>query len=143
MAHTTPLVTSLEDIMNNESQLAPREPQTVAKNEAKGRTVAPPVDVYENREEFLLIADMPGTTKEDLHIHLDKGQLTFDARRTEPGEGRRLASESRGTQYHRAFSVPQGIDVDRVTADLSDGVLRVHLPKSAAIKPRQIQVRSG
>ena len=129
--------------MNNESQLAPREPQTVAKSEPKGRLVAPPVDVYENREEFLLIADMPGTTKEDLRIHLDKGQLTFDARRAEPEDGRRLASESRGTQYHRAFSVPQGIDVDKVTADLRDGVLRVHLPKSAAIKPRQIQVRSG
>lgn len=128
--------------MNNESQLA-REPQNMAKSEPKTRTVAPPVDVYENREEFLLIADIPGTTKEDLHIHLDKGQLTFDARRAEAGEGRRLASESRGTQYHRAFSVPQGIDVDKVTADLSDGVLRVHLPKSAAIKPRQIQVRSG
>lgn len=129
--------------MNYESQSAPREPQTPAKAEPKGRVVAPPVDVYENREEFLLIADMPGTTKEDLHIHLDKGQLTFDARRTETDEGRHLASESRGTQYRRAFSVPHGIDVDNVTADLRDGVLRVHLPKSAAIKPRQIQVRSA
>ena len=54
--------------MNNESHLAPREPQAVAKSETKARTVAPPVDVFENREEFLLIADMPGTKIGRAHV---------------------------------------------------------------------------
>jgi HSP20 family molecular chaperone IbpA len=128
--------------MNTEANLTQREPQTPVK-QAKPQAVAPPVDVYENREEFLLIADLPGTSKDDLRIHLDKGQLTLEARRNDPVVGRTLASEIRAVEYRRAFSIPQGIDADRVSADLQGGVLSIHLPKSAAVKPRQIQVRAG
>lgn len=130
--------------MSNQSHSGPREAET--QNQiagAKNRAVAPPVDVYENREEFLLVADMPGIDKDALRIHLDKGQLTLEATRPETASGKLLAAEIRYTHYRRAFSVPQGIDVDKVSADLQAGVLRVHLPKSAAVKPRQIQVRSA
>jgi len=128
-----------------QSNLTPREAeqQQNKTTQARSRAVAPPVDVYENREEFLLVTDMPGIKKDDLRIHLDKGQLTLEAQRAEPADGKRLASEIRYTNYRRAFSVPQGIDVDKVSAELQQGVLRVHLPKSAAVKPRQIQVQSS
>ena len=127
---------------SNETNLQ-RDAQTTARNEPKRQTVAPPVDVYENRDEFLLIADMPSVNKDDLRIHLDKGQLTIEASRAATNGGTVLASEIRAVDYRRAFSVPQGIDVEKVSADLTDGVLQVHLPKSAAVKPRQIQVRAG
>jgi HSP20 family molecular chaperone IbpA len=139
--------------MSQQVNVTPRDAESQAKNQnrnqnqnqnqARYRAVAPPVDVYENREEFLLVVDMPGVIKEDLRIHLDKGQLTLEARRPEAGNGKYLASEVRSTDYRRAFSVPQGIDVDKVSADLQQGILRVHLPKSAAIKPRQIEVQSA
>lgn len=129
--------------MSNEANLTPREAETQKQTAARSRVVAPPVDVFENRDEFLLVADMPGITKDELRIHLDKGQLTFEASRAEPANGKALASEIRYSDYRRAFSVPQGIDADKVSADLQQGVLRVRLPKSAAVKPRQIQVRSA
>jgi HSP20 family protein len=132
--------------MRNQTELTPREAEAekqMQSKQAQNRAVAPPVDVYENREEFLLVSDMPGITKDALSIHLDKGQLTLEASRAEPANGKLLAAEIRYTNYRRAFSVPQGIDVDKVSADLQQGVLRVHLPKSAAVKPRQIQVRSA
>jgi HSP20 family protein len=130
--------------MSNQQQISPREADTPNKNQSpKTRAVTPPVDVYENREEFLLVADMPGITRDDVRIHLDKGQLTVEARRSEPNGGKLLAYEVRGNVYRRAFSVPQGIDADKVSAELQQGVLRVHLPKSAAVKPRQIQVQSA
>jgi HSP20 family protein len=129
--------------MSNEATLAPRETQAPAKNEPKRRTVAPPVDVYENGDEFLLIADLPSVSKDELRIQLDKGQLTIEARRGEVEKGAVLASEIRAVDYRRALSVPQGIDVEKVSADLNEGVLQVHLPKSAAVKPRPIQVRGA
>jgi len=131
--------------MSTEANLSQRESEVQRRSEPqqRGQVVAPPVDVYENREEFLLIADMPGVVREDLRIHLDKGQLTIQAGRPESARGKLLAAEARATDYRRAFSVPQGIDVDKIAADLKDGVLYVHLPKSAELKPRQIQVRAG
>lgn len=46
-------------------------------------------------------------------------------------------------EYKRSFSVPQTIDVSKVDAELKDGVLRLHLPKSEAAKPRQIEIKAG
>jgi HSP20 family molecular chaperone IbpA len=129
--------------MSYETNLTQRDGRATSKPEQKRRAVAPPVDVYESRDEFLLIADMPAVNKDELRVHLDKGQLIIEARRGESNRGTTLASEIRAVDYRRAFSVPQGIDVEKVAADLNDGLLLVHLPKSAALKPRQIQVRAG
>jgi HSP20 family molecular chaperone IbpA len=103
---------------------------------------APPVDVYENKEEFLLIVDMPGVAKNDIEIHLDKGQLLLTGKVTEEAaKNRKLPEHAHRALFRRAFSVPQGIDGEHVSAELRQGVLSVRLPKSAALKPRQIQVR--
>jgi HSP20 family molecular chaperone IbpA len=51
--------------------------------------------------------------------------------------------EFRDCEYRRRFAVPGGIDAAKISAELKDGVLRLHLPKSDALKPRQIAVRSG
>jgi HSP20 family molecular chaperone IbpA len=105
--------------------------------------ISPPVDVYENQDEFMLLMDLPGVGKDNLHIHLEKGQLVLEAERVSPQPSRVLASEFRGLRFRRAFSVPQDIDAEKVRAELADGVLRVSLPKSAALKPRRIQVQAG
>jgi HSP20 family molecular chaperone IbpA len=106
-------------------------------------TVAPRVDVYENANELLLVADVPGATKESVSIHLDKGQVTIEASRREDVTGSQLIAEYRPTDYARVFAVPQGIDASKIDAQLSGGVLRLRLPKSEALKPRRIEVRSS
>lgn len=105
--------------------------------------VAPAVDVFEDKDELLILADVPGVKKEDFSIHLEKGKLTIEARRNEPAEGNLLASEYRPLDYRRTFLVPQGIDADKIVAELKQGVLRLHLPKAAALKPRQIQIKAS
>ena len=105
--------------------------------------VAPAVDVFEDKDELLILADVPGVRKEDFSIHLEKGKLTIEARRNEPAEGNLLASEYRPLDYRRTFLVPQGIDADKIVAELKQGVLRLHLPKAAALKPRQIQIKAS
>jgi HSP20 family molecular chaperone IbpA len=106
-------------------------------------TVAPRVDVYENANELLLVADMPGATKESVSIQLDKGQVTIEASRGDEVTGSPLVAEYRPTDYARVFAIPQGIDGSKIDAQLNGGVLRLRLPKSEALKPRRIEVRSS
>ncbi len=106
-------------------------------------TVTPRVDVYESANELLLVADIPGATKESVSIQLDKGQLTIEASRREEKVGSPLVAEYRSIDYARVFAIPQGIDGSKIDAQLSGGVLRLRLPKSEALKPRRIEVRAN
>lgn len=106
--------------------------------------VAPPVDIFEDEEKLLVVADMPGLSAGDVHIHFDKGTLTLEGRRTSGvPDGKLLATETRLADYRRAFTLPRGIDSERITAVLEHGVLSVHLPKLAALRPRAIPVRAS
>lgn len=99
------------------------------------------VDIYENADELLVIADLPGVTQEDLSVRVEKGELTLEGRRKDAGESGVPPTEV--PDFRRSFVVPQGIDGGKIAAELKDGILRVHLPKSAALKPRQIPVTTG
>jgi HSP20 family molecular chaperone IbpA len=105
--------------------------------------VAPAVDIYENQEEILLVADLPGVQRDHVSIDLEKDQLTLQARRSWDGAPEGFAARFHGFDYYRTFLVPKGIDAEKISAELTNGVLRVHLPKSAAVKPRRIEVRAG
>ena len=104
---------------------------------------APRVDIYENDDEVLLLADVPGVHKDSLKINLDKEQLTLEARLEETQTGEPLGREYQAVDYRRSFLVPSGIDGTKIAADLKNGVLSLHLPKSEGLKPRQIEVKAG
>lgn len=124
---------------NNEIQKDRENPEPVRARPA----VAPRVDIYENRQEFLVVTDLPGVIAEDLGIQVENAELTLEATRRSPVEGALLFGEYREADYRRSFLLPQGIDRDKIDAELKDGVLRLHLPKADALRPRQIQVRGG
>ena len=128
--------------MSTENTIVKRDPNSAEKLQQRP-FLTPPVDIYENGEEVLLVADLPGVESTDVVVHFEKGQLTIEGRRNGRPDGAVLAAEFRALDYRRSFSVPQGIDSDRIGADMNGGVLRVHLPKAAALKPRQIHVNSG
>ncbi len=129
--------------MSNDTAISKK--QETSSESIRGRwVVAPPVDIFENDDSFLIRTDLPGVRAEDVDIRLEKGELIIRAnwsRETVAGES--LAREFRDSDYERRFSVPDTIDADAITADLSLGILRVTLPKSEAVKPRRIQVRAG
>ena len=104
---------------------------------------APAVDIYENADELLLVADMPGVATGDLRVHFEKGHLSIEGRRESGPDHNPVAAEFLPIDFRRTFAVPQGIDPEKISADLRSGVLRVHLPKADALKPRQIQVRAS
>jgi len=104
--------------------------------------VAPLVDIYENDDEILLHADMPGVDKNDIVVNIDNGKLTLSGVRKIKTSGAASWAEFGDVEYHRTFSVPQTIDVEKVNAELKNGVLYLHLPKSEAAKPRLIEIKA-
>ena len=110
------------------------------------RRWVPAMDLVETGEQFLLRADLPGMSEEDIEIELEDGTLTVS------GE-RKSEHESKGEGYHRverafgAFSrsltLPQGVDPAAVTASFDRGVLEVSIPKPEERKPRRIEIGGG
>ncbi len=107
------------------------------------RQVAPLVDIYENNDEILLHAEMPGVQKDQIAINIDNGNLTLSGLRTLASDGATEWAEFGDVEYQRVFSVPQTIDVEKVKAELKDGMLALHLPKSEAAKPKTIEVKAA
>lgn len=99
------------------------------------QTLVPLVDVFENAEELLLKADMPGVTLEEVTIRLERQQLTLEGvvRGGSPAE----------LVYNRSFVVPTSIDAEKISAELKAGVLSVHLPKRAEVRPRTVTVTAA
>ena len=123
--------------------------ELVARTEQRGELVnqlpltMPTVDIFENEGEILLYADMPGVVKEDISVSIDNGKMILSGIRRLHTTGAASWREFADTEFRRTFSVPQSIDINKVHAELKDGVLHLHLPKSEAAKPRQIEIKVG
>lgn len=106
-------------------------------------SLAPTVDIFENDNEILLRADMPGVTKEKISINVDNGRLEISGIRNLETKGAETWQEFGDVEYRRVFSVPQSIDVGKVNAELKEGTLELHLPKAESAKPRTIEIQSA
>lgn len=107
------------------------------------RSILPEVDIRENEDEILLYADLPGVLSENLSVHIDNGKLTLTGARLLNAEGSATWEEFSDVEYRRVFSVPQSIDASTISAELIEGVLQLHLPKSAAAKPKKIEIKEA
>ncbi len=119
----------------NTTLVARQSPGLDQLDESQAITIAPRVDIFENQHEILLEADFPGVPKDALSVQLDRAELVIEGTQeaTEHQSQPRLA-------FSRAFRVPNTVDPTGVSAELTQGVLRVHLAKSEAAKPRRIEV---
>jgi HSP20 family molecular chaperone IbpA len=125
--------------MNENTELTTRKENILERRQDLPR-VAPLVDIYENEDEILLHADMPGVAKDNITVNVDNGRLEISGTRKLQTKGSGSWQEFGDVEYRRVFSVPQSIDVDKVNAELKEGVLKLHLPKAEAAKPRTIQI---
>ncbi len=92
------------------------------------------IDVLEGTDEYLVVADVPGVKQDDVTIQYEDGELRLEAHRAG------VPDESWATDLRRVLAVGRDVDVDRISAELDNGVLRVRLPKSETAKPRQIPI---
>lgn len=121
--------------------------QAVATGPEQTRTGAvylPAVDIFENENSITLLADMPGVKASELEIDLRENVLTLAGRVTAPGRSKEsnVVREYRPGTFFRQFTLAETIDQPKIDAQLTDGVLRLELPKVAKARPRQITVRS-
>jgi HSP20 family protein len=107
------------------------------------RTWAPPVDIYENGDNLVLKAELPGVNPDEVEIRVEDNTLYLK------GE-RRFEKEVKEQSYHRVertygtftrtFSLPNSVDADKVAANYKDGVLTLTMPKKEEAKPKTIKI---
>ncbi|MEK6677105.1 MAG: Hsp20/alpha crystallin family protein [Planctomycetota bacterium] len=105
---------------------------------------SPCVDIVERAEELTVIAEIPGAKNEDIDVRFENGTLTIHAKveLRQVNGTRYLLSEYGVGDFHRSFEVSELIDADRISAEYTNGVLTLHLPKTEAVKPRKIAVET-
>jgi HSP20 family protein len=118
------------------------EPGTGAQGVPARRWV-PAMDLVETDEHFVLRADLPGVSEEDVKIELDERVLTVSGERKSDHETKKegyYRVERSFGAFSRSLTLPQGVDAEAVSASFSNGVLEVRIPKPAAAKPRRIAI---
>ena len=114
-------------------------------SEERRATFLAPVDVYETGEEIVVIADVPGARGEDVDVSYEDGTLTIRAGVSRPAAagGRSLLSEYGVGDFTRTLRFGQALDVAGASANVSNGVLTLRLPKAAEARARKIQVATN
>jgi HSP20 family protein len=106
----------------------------------------PAVNLYEQDEEFLLTAELPGIRTEDLELTIAGGILTIKGKRTDPDdvpEERFRRHERFRGNWQRSLSLPERVQEDKLSAQFNNGILKIHLPKAEELRTRQIPVVEG
>ncbi len=106
----------------------------------------PAFEVKETKDSYVFKADLPGIKEDGLDISLTGNRLTISGQRQEEkrDEGdRHFVYERSFGSFSRSFTLPEGIDVDHVQAELKDGVLNVVVPKKPEVQPKRILVRGA
>ena len=103
----------------------------------------PAVDIYENDNNIVIKAELPGIDKKDLVLDVKDQRLSLKGERTAENEVKEDSYYRRERAYgrfERSFALPAEVDADQIKADYKDGVLKVEIPKPAKQKPKQITV---
>jgi HSP20 family protein len=107
---------------------------------------APALDLYEEKDNLVLTAELPGLKKENIDISLHDNTVTIAGeRRNEKkyGQGESSREERYFGRFTRSLALPKAVDPNRVKATYKDGVLILTLPKAEEAKPRQIEIQAS
>lgn len=109
-------------------------------NQQERHFLAPAVDVFENKENILIVADLPGVTKEDLAIQLNERELSIVGKRHARTQEESVNQGIRSHDFRRVFTLHQDLDADHIEAKLRHGVLTLTLPKAQTVKSREVAI---
>lgn len=123
---------------NNEQNLQTRE-----ETRANDKYIRPAVNIIETEEGLILTADIPGATKENLDINVEKGILTIHAPAQHTAPGTPNYREFELASYYRQFSIPESLDHENAKAEYVNGILTLQVPKAKIAKPKRIDVQVG
>ena len=104
----------------------------------------PLMNISDSNEEIVLVAELPGVKKEDIRLTFDNGLLTISGERkmvTMPEKAEWLRNEIRTGNFSRVIELPRQVNFDQISAELSNGILRVVLPKAEEARPREVSIK--
>ena len=139
-AVTATLRAMMQEVANS---AAPGATVTVRRPEARddAQKDVPGVNIFENKDGYVLEAEMPGVNKSGLEITLDGNEIAIVGHRGDSAlAGQPLFRESQHADYRRVFELDPAIDANRISARMEQGILTLTLPKSEKVKPRKINV---
>lgn len=110
----------------------------------RGTYQYPLVNMYDSKDELILIAEIPGVSKDNLNIHYNNGILTLSGKRElkRMGKSEDLRLEQPEGSFEKTIRLPSKIKENDIKAKFEDGILKVVLPKAEEAKPRQITIES-
>jgi HSP20 family protein len=107
---------------------------------------SPTLDLYEDKDNLIVKAELPGLKREEIDISVHDGTLTISGERNyeeQKDDAETYRSERFFGRFHRTLTLPKPVESDQAKASYKDGILTVTLPKTEEAKPKQIQVNVG
>ena len=121
---------------------AKRNGQVPATRE-ESRYLVPPVDIFETDAALVVVADLPGVSKDEIEVRVEDDLLTIDGKTQDWSKGESITSEFELRSFFRQFHLGEIVDQEKIEADLNHGVLTIQLPKVEKAQPKQIAVNFG
>ena len=115
--------------------------------ESASRVWIPALDIVEKRDAYVVVAELPGVSQNDLELSFEQNVLTIRGQKnpsldpSQEGELRVYTAERVAGNFERAIRLPEFVDSEKIGADLRDGLLTVTIPKATAAQPRKIEIR--
>jgi HSP20 family protein len=104
------------------------------------KTIRPAASIIHRKDGVIIECDMPGVARDGINLSVENNVLTISGKRAVVATGTAVHREINRSDYRRAFALEKEFDITRISAQLLDGVLRIHLPVAEAPKPRKISV---
>jgi len=139
----------LDDLQQRFSTMFGRAPIKKEGDKREALTVAewaPLVDIIEDDQNYVIKAELPGVKKEDIKVGVQDDVLTVSGHRhyeKEEKDKKFHRIERSYGSFARSFTLPEDSDGEKVSAEFKDGILKVILPKSERVKPKQVEVKIG
>ena len=122
----------------------PREEIAATEPTRETPVYTPRFDIVETESELTLYGDLPGVQRDQIDIRYENEQLVIHGKVTDRCAGTAFLRQEYGIgDFQRSFRIGETIDAGKINAELRNGVLAVHLPKTDAIRPRRIEVKSA
>ena len=137
---------SIVDLLHRDLNRIANRPYAGETDDSPVANWVPAVDIVEEKDRFVLRADVPGVNPADIDVAMDAGILTISGVRQaedrEQHDGLYRYERSSG-RFHRRFSLPETADAESITARSKDGILEVTIPKLPEVKARRITVEAA
>ena len=115
--------------------------------ESANRVWVPALDIVEKRDAYLVVAELPGVSQNDVELSFEQNVLTIRGQKspsldpTKDGELRVYTAERVSGTFERVIRLPEFVDSEKIGAELRDGLLTITVPKATAAQPRKIEIK--